>query len=80
MIGTCGGELLDRMLIINEHHLRWALTEYLTYYNIARLHRALGQLPSAQAHAWPPEIDLAEHRVHRKQMLGGLINEYQIAA
>jgi hypothetical protein len=40
----------------------------------------LGQLPPAQAHAQPPQIDLAEHRVHRKQILDGLINEYQIAA
>ena len=80
MIGTLRRELLDRMLIINEHHLRRVLTEYLTHYNTARPHRALGQLPSAQAHARPPEIDLAEHRVRRKQVLGGLINEYQIAA
>jgi len=80
MIGTLRRELLDRMLIINEHHLRRVLTEYLTHYNTARPHRALGQLPPAQAHARPPEIDLAEHRVRRKQVLGGLINEYQIAA
>jgi putative transposase len=80
MIGTLRRELLDRMLIINEHHLRRVLTEYLTHYNTARPHRALGQLPPAQAHAWPPEIDLAEHRARRKQVLGGLINEYQIAA
>ena len=80
MIGTLRRELLDRMLIINEHHLRRVLTEYLTHYNTARPHRALGQLPPAQAHARPPEIDLAGHRVGRKQVLRGLINEYQIAA
>jgi hypothetical protein len=34
----------------------------------------------AQAHACPPRIDLAEHRVRRKQVLGGLTHEYQIAA
>jgi len=33
-----------------------------------------------QARAWPPQIDLAEHRVRRKQVLGGLTHEYQIAA
>jgi putative transposase len=59
--------------------LRRVLTEYLTHYNTARPHRALSQLPPAQAHARPPRIDLAEHRVRRKQVLGGLTHEYQIA-
>ena len=63
LIGTLRRELLDRLLITNEHHLRQVLTEYLTHYSTARPRRALGQLPPAQAHAWPPEIDLAEHRV-----------------
>jgi putative transposase len=80
MIGTLRRELLDQMLIINEHHLRQVLTEYLTHYNTARPHRSLGQLPPAQAHTRPPEIDLAEHRIRRRQTLGGLINEYHIAA
>jgi transposase InsO family protein len=80
MIGTLRRELLDQMLIINEHHLRQVVTEYLTHYNTARPHRALDQLPPAQAHTRPPEIDLAEHRIRRRQALGGLINEYQIAA
>ena len=42
-------ELLDRVLIVNEHHLRRVLTEYLLHYNDARPHRSLGQLTPAQA-------------------------------
>jgi len=80
IIGTLRRELLDRMLIINEHHLRRVLAEYLTHYNTARPHRALGQLPPAQAPTQPQAIDLAEHRIRRKQVLGGLVSEYQIAA
>jgi transposase InsO family protein len=80
MMGTLRRELLDRMLIINEHHLRQVLTEYLTHYNASRPHRTLAQLPPAQAHVRPQQIDLAEHRIRRKQVLGGLINEYHIAA
>ena len=34
----------------------------------ARLHRALGQLALAQAHTRPPEINLAQHRIPRKQV------------
>ena len=80
IIGTLRRELLDQMLIVNEHHLRQVLTEYLAHYNTARPHRALGQLAPAQADTRPPEINLAEHRIRRKQVLGGLIHEYQIAS
>jgi putative transposase len=80
MIGTLRRELFDRLLIVNEHHLRRVLTEYLRHYNAARPHRALGQLAPAQAHARPQQINLAEHRIRRKQVLGGLTHEYQIAA
>src|ERR1019366_8718435 len=48
------------------------LTEYLAHYNTARPHRALGQLAPAQADSRPPEINLAEHRIRRKQVPGGL--------
>jgi putative transposase len=80
MIGTLRRELFDRLLIVNEHHLRRVLTEYLRHYNAARPHRALGQLAPARAHARPLQINLAEHRIRRKQVLGGLTHEYQIAA
>ena len=68
------------MLIVNEHHLRRVLTGYLLHYNAARPHRTLGQLAPAQAPIRPPQINLAEHRIRRKQILGGLTSEYQIAA
>jgi putative transposase len=80
IIGTLRREVLDRLLIVNEHHLRRVLTEYLLHYNTARPHHALGQLAPAQAHTRPPDINLAEHRIRRKQVLGGLTSEYQIAA
>jgi putative transposase len=80
MIGTLRRELFDRLLIVSEHHLRQVLTEYLIHYNAARPHRSLGQLPPVHAHARPPQVDLAEYRVRRKQVLGGLTHEYQIAA
>jgi putative transposase len=75
IIGTLRRELLDRVLIVNEHHLRRVLTEYLRHYNTARPHRALGQLTPTQAHTRPPQINLAEHRIRRKQVLGGLTHE-----
>jgi putative transposase len=80
MIGTLRRQLFDRLLIVNEHHLRRVLTVYLRHYNTARPHRSLGQLAPAQAPARPPEINLAEHPIRRKQVLGGLTYEYQVAA
>jgi len=80
IIGTLRRELPGRLLIVNEHQLRRVLTEYLRHYNTARPRRALGQLAPAQAHTRPPEVNLAEHRIRRKQVLGGLTHEYQIAA
>jgi len=80
MIGTLRREVLDRLLIVNEHHLHQVLAGYLRHYNTARPHRALGQLAPHQAHSRPPQINLAEHRIRRKQVLGGLTHEYQIAA
>jgi transposase InsO family protein len=79
IIGTLRRDLFGRLLIINELHLRQVLTEYLQHYNTARPHRALGQLAPAQAGTRPPQINLAEYRICRKQVLGELIHEYQTA-
>ena len=80
IIGTLRRELSGRLLIANEHHLRRVLAGYLQHYHTARPHRALGQLAPAQAGTRPPEINLAEYRICRRQVLGGLMHEYQIAA
>ena len=81
MIGTLRREVLDRLLIVDEHHLRWVLTEYLRHYNTARPHRTLDQLTPTQADTRPPEpVNLAEHRIRRKQVLRGLTHEYYVAA
>jgi transposase InsO family protein len=81
IIGALRREVPGRLLIVNEHHLRQVLTEYLQHYNTARPHRALGQFAPAQADTRPPEpINLAEHRIRRRQVPGGLTHEYQIAA
>jgi hypothetical protein len=81
MIDTLRRELPDRLLIVEEHHLRRVLTEYLRHHNTARPHRALGQLTPAQADTQPPEpIDLADHRIRRKQVLSGLTHDYHAAA
>jgi putative transposase len=80
-IGTLRRELLDRLLVVNEQHLYRVLTEYLRHYNTARPHRALGQITPSQTDSQPPEpINLTEHRICRKKILGGLTHEYYVAA
>jgi len=50
-------------------------------HNTARPYRSLGQLTPAQADARPPEpINLADYRLRRQSILGGLTHEYQITA
>lgn len=53
MIGTLRRELLDRVLILNERHLRRILTTYLHHFNTARPHRTLGQLTPVQTETHP---------------------------
>jgi transposase InsO family protein len=81
MIGTLRRELLDKVLIVNERHLRRILTVYLHHFNTARPHRTLGQLAPAQAETGPPPVvNLADGQVRRRPILDGLICEYHLAA
>jgi putative transposase len=45
VVGTLRRELLDRPLIVSEHHLYRVLTEYLKHYNTARPHRSVSSSP-----------------------------------
>lgn len=80
LIGTLRRELLDHIPILNEQHARRTLTEWLHHHNHGRPHRGLGQLTPTQAEHGPPApINLAEHRIRRRAILGGLIHEYWTA-
>jgi putative transposase len=72
-VGSVRRELLDRILIINERHLRTVLAQYETYFNEHRPHRALNQ--ASPLRALPDPVD-AEIKVTRRDRLGGLLHEY----
>jgi putative transposase len=75
-VRTVRSECTDRMLIFGERHLRAVLTEYATHYNRRRPHRSLDlRVPADGADV----IRLAVGRIRRRQVLGGLINEYERA-
>jgi putative transposase len=63
MTGTLRREVFDRLLILDERHLRQVLTEYLQHYNTARPHRTLHQLAPAEAGTPPPLRRLSAKRV-----------------
>jgi putative transposase len=72
-VGSVRRELLDRILIMNERHLRTVLTEYETYFNEHRPHLALNQ--ASPLRALPDPVD-ADIKVTRRDRLGGLLHEY----
>jgi putative transposase len=77
--GTLRRELLDRTLIVGEHHLALVLREYVSHYNRHRPHQSRQQRPpDIEAE---PAGDVADLRsVRRKPVVTGLINEYHRAA
>jgi putative transposase len=65
-------ECLDRLLILNQAHLRRVMKEYVAYYNRARPHQGLEQrcpIPIASADRDGP--------VKCRDVLGGIIHDYQ---
>jgi putative transposase len=82
LVGTLRRELLDRMLILGEGHLRAVLAEYLAHYNTARPHQGIAQrVPDDEPDAPRATVTgIDTQQIRRKPVLGGLINEYTRAA
>jgi putative transposase len=79
-IRTVRAECLDWLLIVGREHLERVLKVYVDHYNRHRPHRALGlRSPSPPA---PVKLVGKDQRdcVHRRDLLGGLLHEYQRAA
>jgi transposase InsO family protein len=79
-VGTVRRECLDQLLIVGCQQLVRVLRRYVEHYNQRRPHRSL-------AHATPLPSDRAEARnapnlgrLRRRDVLGGLIHEYEYAA
>jgi putative transposase len=70
-------ELTDRMLIFSEQHLRRILAAYATHYNQRRPHWALQLRPPRPV---PRVREPIRSRIRRRPILGGLINEYEVAS
>ncbi|WP_407670084.1 integrase core domain-containing protein [Nonomuraea solani] len=81
-IQTCRRELLDRMLIWNQHHLLHALREFEAFYNEHRPHRTLHQAaplrPLPASDTAPARITALD--IHRRDRLGGILREHRHVA
>jgi putative transposase len=75
-VRTLRVECLDRILILGRRHLEHVLRVYRRHYNTHRPHRALGLLPPNGRHPTPLN---ASDRLQRRDLLGGLIHEYEAA-
>jgi transposase InsO family protein len=76
-IGSCRREILDRILLMNEHHLRKVPAEYESHFNTHRPHRSLNQ--ASPLRALPDPID-ADITVIRRNRLSGHLCEYSQVA
>jgi putative transposase len=78
-VGSVRRECLDRILIVSRRQLETVLREYVAYYNTHRPHRSLEQQPPLPKIRPVTPAD-HEWRVRRRDRLGGLLHEYELAA
>jgi len=74
-VRTVRAECLDHLLIFGRRHLKAVLSEYVDHYTRARPHRGLD--------LGTPQPNPARNRtgvLRRRDVLGGLIHEYEFAA
>jgi putative transposase len=80
-VRTARAECTDRMLIAGERQSRIILAEFIKHYNTGRSHQGHGldlRAPDDAPNVVP--LPVPPYQVRRRQLLGGLINEYHPAA
>ena len=75
-VRTIRADCLDRIVILGRSHLEHVLRVYRRHYNEHRPHRALDLFPPNGRDPTPLE---APDRLQRRDLLGGLIHEYEAA-
>jgi putative transposase len=80
-VGSVRRECLDRLLILSRRHLEHVLRVYTCHYNQHRPHQALALHPPVLAHRNTAPLRAPRSpRLSRRDLLGGLIHEYEQAA
>jgi transposase InsO family protein len=78
-VGGVRRECLDRILITSRAQLETVLCEYVAHHNTHRPHRSLEQQPPVPKPTPSPAQD-GEWRIRRRDRLGVLLHEYELAA
>jgi putative transposase len=79
-VRTVCTECLDWLLIVGRGHLDRVLRIYVAHYNRHRPHRALELQPPNPSADITTLTEARPGRVHRHDLLGGLLHEYRRAA
>jgi putative transposase len=80
-VGSVRRECLDRLLIFSRRQLEQVLRVYARHYNRHRPHRSLAFRPPEQEDRSPtPRRAPPYPQLNRRDLLGGLIHEYEYAA
>jgi len=81
-VGSIRRECLDRLLILGRRQLEHVLRVYVKHYNGGRPHRALDLKPPDARIRSPiaPVSTQPALQANRRDLLGGLIHEYELAA
>jgi transposase InsO family protein len=80
-VRTVRSECLDWLLILDQPHLEQVLAVLVDHYNGHRPHRALDLTPPSPACARTQRVtDLLGVGIQRRDRLGGLLHEYNMAA
>jgi putative transposase len=81
-VGSVRRECLDRLLIFGRRQLEHVLRVYIRHFNQQRPHRALDLQPPDRGSGTDPSstATLYTPQVRRRDLLGGLLHEYEAAA
>jgi putative transposase len=79
-VGTVRRECLDQLLIVGRRQLVGVLRRYVEYYNQRRPNRSLAHTPPVPSVVANPMSAVAVGQLRRRDVLGGLIHEYEYAA
>jgi putative transposase len=81
-VGSVRRECLDRLLIFGRCQLEHVLRVYIRHFNQMRPHRALDLRPPDRGNGSDPSPTTRLHplQVRRRDLLGGLLHEYEAAA
>jgi putative transposase len=79
-VRTARSECFDRLLILNQQHLERILDVFINHYNGHRPHRALSLTPPVPRRPAATAPACSDARILRRDRLGGVVHEYELAA